>query len=142
MKFIGFNFTKFEVERMSNDLSGLKINTKIDTPKIELIDNSEQSNEKAIKVAFKYSINYEPGFAKIVLSGDVFISEKSDSAENIIKEWDKDKTLNKDFRVFLFNILLRKCNLKALQFEDDFNLPIHLPFPKITKENIKEESKE
>ncbi|MGD9276161.1 MAG: hypothetical protein PVJ67_03225 [Candidatus Pacearchaeota archaeon] len=142
MKFIGFNFTKVNAERFSDDLNGLNLNNKMDISKIESMD-SKDNNKRVIKLSFKYEIDYNPNFAKINLSGEVFVLVDSELAEKITKQWKEDKkSLDEDFRVFAFNILLRKCNLKALELEDEMNLPIHLPLPSVKRGDSLEEKKE
>ena len=134
MKFIGFNFTKIHVERFSNKFKDLKINNKIDISTIEQIDQeSINKDEKIVKIKFTYDIVYNPKLAKINLSGEVFISDNINSVKNLLKEWEKNKQINEDFNILLFNIILRKCNLKALELEDEMNLPLHMPFPSVKK---------
>jgi len=47
--------------------------------------------------------------------------------------------------VSLFNIILRKCHVKALELEEDLNLPLHVQMPSLQrnafdkKENSPEE---
>lgn len=138
MRFVGFNFNKISVERLSNKLEKIKINTKIDISKIEpLKTNIFDKKEEIISVEFTYNIDYYPNFAKIEFAGDVLISAESKTIKKILKDW-KDKKMDEDFRMFLFNIILRKSNLKALQLEDDMNLPIHLPFPLLKREEKKQ----
>jgi len=140
MKFIGFNFNKISVERFSNSLEGLKINTKIDISDIKDVKESFTNKDiRLIKAEFQYDVIYDPGFANITLSGEVFVSDKSDVINEIIKKWEKDKSMPDDFKVFLFNIVLRKCNLKSLELEEEMNLPLHLPLPLVRKENQKKE---
>ena len=43
-------------------------------------------------------------------------------------DW-KDKKMPDDFRNTLFNLILRKASLKALQLEEEMNLPIHMQLP-------------
>lgn len=138
MRFIGFNFNKINVERFSNKLENIKINTKIDVLDIEPIKaNILDKKEEVITIKFTYDVNYDPDFAKIELAGEVLISAESKIIKNILKDW-KDKKMSEGFRIFLFNIILRKSNLKALQLEDEMNLPVHLPFPSLKKEEKKE----
>jgi len=58
-------------------------------------------------------------------------------AKEVLKGW-KDKETTDDFRIFLFNIILRKSNIKALQLEDELALPPHIPLPSLNKENMRE----
>ena len=41
----------------------------------------------------------------------------------------EEKKIPEKFKEIIFNSIFRKCNLKALQFEEELNLPPHLPLP-------------
>jgi len=36
--------------------------------------------------------------------------------------------------VFLFNIILKKSTLKALQIEEELNIPLHMQLPSLKKQ--------
>lgn len=138
MKFIGFSFNKISIEKFSDKVENLNINTKIDISDIEAVQTDFlDKKEEIINIKFNYNIDYDPDFAKINLTGNVLLSDQSKIIKNILKEW-KDKKMSEDFRISLFNVILRKSNIKALQLEDEMNLPLHLPFPKLQKENKKD----
>ena len=63
------------------------------------------------------------------------IAMDSKEVKDVLKEW-KDKKLNESFRISIFNIILRKASVKALQLEEDINIPPHfsLPFLNTNKE--------
>ena len=78
-------------------------------------------------------MNYEPGFAKVVFKGVVLATlDKSDDVKKILKEW-KKKKLPDNLKIPLFNFIISKCNLKALQLEEELALPSHIPLPRLTK---------
>ncbi len=139
MKFIGFNFTKISSERLSQDgrPGNIKFNTKIDILSVESIKSDFlKTKEEILKVDFLYSVLYEPNFAKLELAGNILISVEPKIAREVLKKW-KDKNTPDDFRIFIFNIILRKSNVKALELEDALNIPFHLPFPVLNKDNLK-----
>ena len=136
MRLVSFNFTKINVERLVDTNEKIKISTNIDLSdiikgEVDLIN----SKEDLIHVKFKYFINYEPNYAKILLEGNLFITLPPKDSKELLKQW-KDKKIPEDVRIFLFNVILMKSNIKALQFEDEFNLPPHIPLPRFSKENI------
>ena len=140
MKFIGFNFNKINIEKLSDKIEGLKINTKIDISEIKSLETDFfNKKEEIINIKFNYKINYDPDFAKIEFEGDIFLSDEPTIIEDILKKWE-NKKMTGDFKMFLFNIILKKSNLKALQLEDEMNLPLHLPFPTLKKEENKEKT--
>lgn len=138
MKLIGFNFNKISIEKFSDNVKNLKIDTKIDVPEIKELKSIDffKTKEELIGVKFKYDISYDPNFAKIELAGDILLSIEPKIAKDILKQW-KNKKISEDFRITLFNIILRKSNLKALQLEDEMNLPLHLPLPTLKKQEDK-----
>lgn len=138
MKFIGFSFDKISAERLSNQRENLKINTNIDISDIKKVDsNFLETKEKLLKVEFTYVVDYSPNFAKLEFKGNLIISLKENNAKEVLEKW-KDKETNEDFKIKLFNLVLRKSNLKALQLEEEMNLPLHISLPSIIK---KEETK-
>ncbi len=129
MKLMGFNFSKINVEKFSDNLNELKINTNIDISDInEVKPGSFKTKEILLGIKFNYTINYEPNFAKIEFSGNVLVSLDPKIAKNILKEWE-DKKIPDDFKTHLFNLIMRKSSIKALEFEEDMNLPYHIPLP-------------
>ena len=56
-----------------------------------------------------------------------------------IRQWNSKK-LPEDFRIALFNVILKKSNVKALELEDELNIPLHIPLPSL-KKSIKDEDK-
>ncbi len=141
MRIIGFNFNKINIEKFNDKIENLKINTKIDVSEIKNIKSDFfKTKEELIKVKFTYGINYDPDFAKIEFAGIVLLAIEPKMAKDVLKEW-KDKKMSEDFRMILFNIILRKSNLKALELEDEMNLPIHIPLPSLKKEEQISEKK-
>ena len=136
MRLVGFNFTKVSIEKFKEAVNELKFNTKIDISSIEpLKSDLIKVRDEPIKINFVYSVLYEPEFAKVELAGTMILSVEPKMARDILKGW-KDKEMNEDFRIFMFNIILRKSNIKSLELEDELNLPPHIPLPSLNKENI------
>jgi len=139
MRLIGFNFEKMNSERFSDSSESLKYNTKIDLSNISTLKSGFiKLKDEILKVSFNYSVSYEPNYAKIELTGHLLISIEPKLAREILRDW-QDKKTPEDFRIFLFNVIIRKANIKALQLEDDLGLPPHVPFPSLKKQEPKEE---
>jgi len=139
MRLLGFNFTKIQVEKFKDSVEGLKIGTRIDvsdikTAKTDLL----KSKEEILAVKFTFGLDYEPDMAKLDFEGNFVISVDSKKAREVLKQW-KDKKMPEDFRTTLFNIVLRKSSLKALQLEEEMNLPIHMQLPTL---RIQDKTKE
>lgn len=123
MRLIGFNFNKISIERLNNKADKIKFNTKIDISSIEPLKSDVlKTKDEILKVDFVYSILYEPDFAKLELAGNILLSVEPKIAKDVLKGW-KNKETSEDFRIFMFNIILRKSNIKALQLEESLAFP-------------------
>lgn len=137
MKLIGFSFNKINIEKKSEIKKELKINTNINVNKItEVNADFFNSNEKLLGIEFNYLIDYSPNIAKLFFEGNILISANQKESKEILNDWKKKKMAD-NFRNIIFNIVFKKCNVKALYFEDEINLPLHLPMPVL--KNQKEE---
>ena len=131
MRIAGFNFKKISVEKLAEKVEELKINTKIDVLDIKSIKSDfVKTKDELLGVDFKYTVDYDPDFAKIEFMGSIVLAMDFREGKEIIKQW-KDKQMPNNFKVNLFNIILRKSNIKALELEDEINLPLHIPFPSL-----------
>jgi len=138
MKLLGFNFTKIQVEKFKERVEGLKIGTRIDVSEInEAKAGILKTKDEILAVKFTYGLDYEPEMAKLDLEGNLVISLESKKSREVLRDW-KDKKMPDDFRNTLFNLILRKASLKALQLEEEMNLPIHMQLPTL-KINEKKE---
>lgn len=139
MKLIGFNFQKISIDKKKESIRDLKINTNINLSNIEEAKSElfKTSGEVLIRIGFDYYLNYEPEIAKIEFSGVILLSLDEKKAKELINKW-KDKKVPEDFKIALFNLILKKSNIKAIQLEDEMNLPIHIQFPSLKKEAKKE----
>ena len=131
MKIVGFTFKKISIEKTSDKFKDLKINTKIDILGVKQIKPEIfQPKEELIEVEFNYIIDYSPDIAKISLSGNVLIMADGKVIKDFIKQW-KKKKIPEEHRILIFNVILKKSNLKAMQLEDEMNLPLHIPLPSV-----------
>jgi hypothetical protein len=131
MKLISFNFTKIDVEKFSDNLKDLKISTGIDLSDIKPVKSDVfKLKDELIVVAFNYTVNYEEKIAKLDFKGNLIVSVESKQSKEVLKQW-QEKKIPEDFKLTLFNMILRKAGLKAIQFEEEFNLPLHMPIPSI-----------
>jgi len=137
MKVVGFSFNKINVEKFKNNFEKLNVHTNMDISEIKGIKQELfKTKEEFLGVKFKFILNYDPEIAKIELNGEIIFSVDSKLAKDIIKQW-KNKKMPENFRLTLFNFILRKSNLKAFQLEEEMNLPLHISLPLIRKEDLK-----
>lgn len=135
MKILGFNFSKICVEKFPGNPGKVKIVPNIVLDEIKSVKaDLIKTKDNLLGVKFSYTLNYDPDYAKLEFSGDILTSAEPKLTKEILKEW-KNKKLHEDFKVFLFNIILRKANVKAIELEDELNLPLHVPFPSIMKKD-------
>jgi len=133
MAIVGFNLLKMSVERKEAIEGEIKVNSKADISdikkeKVELVKGKE-----TLRMSFEFSIIYEPDFAKIEFEGFVLLVEEKNKADIILKEW-KKKKIDNAIKEQVFNLILRKCNIKAFSLEEDLNLPTHFPLPRLKSE--------
>lgn len=126
MRFVGFNFTKISAEKHSDNFKDLKINNNIDVSEINAVKNDIlKQKEDLLGIKFKYTIDYTKDVAKLELEGNILMAIDPKDSKKILKEW-KDKKISPEFRVPLFNLIIRKSDLKALAMEDELSLPLHM----------------
>lgn len=132
---MGFNFNRISIEKKGKRPAELKINTNVDVDQIkELNSDLLKTKEIMLGINFSYDIDYSPGFAKIELSGNALISVDSKTAKKVLKQW-KNKEMPEDFRVPLFNLIISKSSVKALQLEEEMALPYHIPLPRVNPQD-------
>ena len=137
MRVIGFNFTKLLAERLEENRSQLKINAEIDVFEIKSIKTDLfKAKEDLIEVKFNYNVEYVPKIAKIELGGSIVFSLDQKLAKQVLKDW-KKKKMPESFKLILFNVILKKSTLKALELEDQLSIPLHISMPSLKKSQDK-----
>ncbi len=137
MKIIGFTFSKIKIERKKDSFKGTSARTKVDLLEIKEVKQGILNTEEALLgVKFKYGIEYSPDLAEVELEGSILCSLDKSLAKETLKGWEaKEKKLPDQFNIILFNTIFRKAGLKALELEDELNLPLHIQMPSIKKED-------
>jgi len=129
MKIIGFSVTKISIERKNEPKGQLELKSGLNIDDIvqEKINISEKSS---LKFSFTFTIDYQPNVAQLEIKGILITLDDKDESKDILKEW-KKKKFEHPVKLSLFNFIMEKCNLKALQLEEEVGLPFHIPFPKL-----------
>ena len=134
MQVIGFNLTKISVNREEKLEGKVEIKQNIDISNISK-DKVSISQDDILKIGFTFSVSYnEDKLAKVELKGQVILLPTKEELKDILKSW-KDKKVPEGIRIPLFNFIMNKCNIKALQLEDEIALPLHIPMPKLSPQN-------
>jgi hypothetical protein len=134
MQIIGFTLTKVTVERKSDIKGKWKASSKIDVKDIKEEKINFEPGKNVLKSEFEYTITYEPSLGEIYFKGYILILSDPSESKTLIADWKKKKTIDNDARVRVFNTIFQKCNIKALELEEDFNLPPHIRLPTIKPE--------
>jgi len=130
MKIVGFLTEKIFAEKKESTHSKIEVKSGLN-----IVDITEQKIEgqkqNILKFDFLFSLEYAPNLGKIEVNGSVLILDEENQSKEILKQW-KKKNFTHPIKVILFNLIMNKCNLKALNLEEQLGLPFHIPFPKIT----------
>lgn len=126
MRFIGFNFTKISAEKHSDNFKELKINNNIDISEIKPVKNDIlKQKEELVALKFKYGVDYSKDVAQIQIEGNILMALDQKESKDIIRQW-KDKKIPENLRAPIFNLIMKKSDIKALSLEDELNLPLHM----------------
>jgi len=137
MRVMSFNFTKVSAEKPEG-LKIANIDTKINFEGIEKEKaDSTQQELDVLKISFNFNVIYEgekpSKNAEVILNGTIVAVASKEETKDIFKHWEK-KELPMGLKVPLFNLILKKCSVKALQLEEEMNLPFHVPLPQVRAE--------
>lgn len=130
MRIIGFTLDKISAQRKNPIKGKIDIKSNIDIKDIQK-EKVEISENQAIKFDFNFVVDFEPKFASVEITGSVMALEENNESKDILKDW-KKKKLATNIRIPLFNFIMDRCNLKALQIEEDLGLPKHVQFPRLS----------
>lgn len=137
MQIIGFNFSKINGSKEDDFPQGTSSNMNVEFLDITKADESFVNNKDTISIKFQYILDYNKEekkkthtYANITLEGTVILSTEKEESKEILNEWKKKKIPNQ-FKIFIFNFILRKCSIKAILLQDELNLPSHIPIPQI-----------
>lgn len=129
MKIIGFNLSKIQIERKEKIEGKIEVNQNIDLKEVTKED-IPISDKEALKIKFNFTINYSNDSAKLEFEGFLIILPEKEESKEILKNW-KTKEFSNEIRVPIFNFIMNKCNVKALNLEDELGLPYHIPMPRL-----------
>lgn len=137
---IGFNFKKLSIERKKPLVKGMKVAYDLDFSNVK--DEAFPLADKGqlvLTLEFDFSVKYNPDIAEVKMNGSVNYMMPKDEAKKVIALWSKTKKLPKNISVPVINRILDKCNIKALELEQDLSLPTHLPMPSVDVSGAKKE---
>ena len=134
MPIVGFNFDKIVIEKLPNkkqDLSNVNIKNNFGIKDVEEDKIPFGNQDDILKFMFEYTVEYEPKVGSMVFRGTILYLEESKKLKEAFKAWKKDKKLPGPLMSLLLNTIITRCNIKALTFSQDVNLPPNLPLPQV-----------
>jgi len=148
MRIIGLTLSKISVEQKEPIKDKLEIKAGLNISDIKK-ETLGLSDKNSLRIEFVYTVDYNPGVAYVEIKGAILTVDEQDESKNILKDWETKKIVD-SVRIPLFNFIMNKCNIKAIQLEDELGLPLHIPMPKLgarpqedpAKDNKDKKSKE
>ena len=132
MVVVSFNFNKIVAERKSAPRGGIKVSSNVSIKDVEPIDfNLGNSKQKALKYIYEFISKFEPDVGSLEITGDILDLQEDKKVDEIVKGWKKDKQLKKEVVAPIINLVLSKCNIKALMLSQDVNLPSPIKLPRV-----------
>lgn len=139
MPVMGIDVTKMEFERLKN--RGNKVNVD-HSPSIESVEkskvNSPSGQVNALRMKFKYEVNFEPEIGKGLLEGSVIYKPEKQEIDEIVERWEEEKEIKGDIFMKVVNPIIDKAMPSVFTICNDLNLPSPVPLPRISEENVKE----
>jgi len=129
---VGFNFKKIAVERKKKLIKGMKVRYDMDLKEVyEESSRLSSGGSTVLGFAFEFSVDYNPDIVSLKILGTVNYMLPQDEAKKVLDLWKTTKKLPKDVSIPVINNILDRCNIKALELEQDMALPSHIPMPSL-----------
>ncbi|MDD5340054.1 MAG: hypothetical protein PHV13_02285 [Candidatus ainarchaeum sp.] len=84
-----------------------------------------------LRIDFSYSVNYQPGVARLRFDGYTIIGASKAELDRIEKDWKKDKTLPKSLAEPLINVISFNAETNGVLIAKAINIVPPLLAPKI-----------
>lgn len=127
IKLVAFKYTKINVERNDESKGELKITPNINIQSIDKLKS--ESKQEILEIKFNFGIDYS-SLGKIELAGKMLLSADSKTVKDALEGW-KNKKLDNNFNMIILNVIMQKASIKALQLEEEMNLPPHMQLPRL-----------
>ncbi|MFA6023069.1 MAG: hypothetical protein WC781_03200 [Candidatus Pacearchaeota archaeon] len=128
MKVLNFTFNKISIVKKKEINKPISINTDILIKDIKKQTLAVLEGQDIYIFEYDFVLNYED-YADVLINGYVILmTESSELSANIEELW-KSKNIPNDIKLYLFNYIFSRCHLKALQLEQDIDIPPHIAPP-------------
>ncbi len=132
MPIVGLSFGKIVVEKHAPVKGQVKVNNNVALKDVEKTDIQVGANKQgAVKFHFEFTANYEPKIGDMSMTGFLTFVDEPDKIKEILDQWKKEKKLPKGVMGNVLNTVLSRCNVEALIFSREVNLPPPIPLPKV-----------
>jgi len=135
MPIVGFNLTNIQAQKLNPiEAKGtdIKINSKIGITNIkEEKLPTGKSKSDGLRFDFEFKLEYQPEIANIIIEGFIYYMDDLKILKEITEKWSKEKNVPLDIKTQILNTVILRASIKALQLEQEINLPPHLPFPSV-----------
>jgi len=134
---VGFNFSKINVERKGKIKGQIRVKNNVDIMDVRGETLPLKDKKKVASVSFMFGVSYEPGIGEILINGNVLYLDKEKVIDETLRLWKEEKKLLKEASVEVLNVVMVRCNVKALELSDELGLPPHMQMPKVNFEKAK-----
>ena len=139
MPIVGYNLTNIQAQKL-RPLDAKDKDIKIQS-KLGILDVKEEklptgkTKTDGLRFDFEFKLDYQPDIAKIAIEGFIYYLDDQASLKEITKKWSKEKNVPVDIKAIILNTVVLKASIKALQLEQEVNLPPHMQFPSLKPAN-------
>lgn len=139
---VNFLLEKISIEKKKDIMGNVEVknSTKITNIAEQAID-ALGNKQSALNIQFSFTLNYEPNLANIAIEGRVIDLLGEKDKKSILDTWKKEAKIDPKYSSAWMNLILARCNVKALTLGNEVNLPPHIPFPRLAKKGQIEKRK-
>lgn len=132
MTVVGIQFNKITIDKKNPAKGKVSVNNNVAVKDVQKTDLTfGASKQNALRFDFEYKVLYDPNIAEMAFFGFVTYFEKQEVIDAVIAAWKKDKKVPKEVMTPVLNSVLGKCNIQAILFSREVNLPPPMPLPKV-----------
>ncbi len=127
---VGFNFDKISIERKQKSIKNMSVKYNLDFSDVKE-EKLAIKTAKGVSFFFDFTVKYNPGVVDLIIKGHITFMQDEKKIKEILDSWNQYQKIPKDVSVQLFNFVLTKCNIQALELTQSFNLPPHIQMPTV-----------
>ncbi len=132
MSVVGFNFTRITAEKKIKPKGKINIRNNVSIKDVKAEEVAVTTDDReGVRVSFEFVSAYDPDIGSIQLLADVLLLENQEKKKAIMDTWKDKKNIPNEFIEPLFNLVLRRCNVKALVLAEDLRLPSPIQMGKV-----------